>query len=234
MVPGEGPPPGWPPGAFCTLSQGAYKNCNGAGATLLNNFFTTAFPTGVTIGDPSNCASPTGPFGVHISSVDCVHAFLQSNTGTPGQLTACLDISSCPRTPPCNYSPQTTSAGVFASQVLTLALNIGLDPFTSKTETIPFGDIVICNLDSSSKFFCLQGKSVNQILQIANDFLATGTSSNLPMSCSLTLSDINELVELLNLSFDGCQLGDFSFFLCPPPPPGKDSKIDSVCCTKTS
>lgn len=216
-VPGGGTQPGFQPGDFCTLTQGAYKNCNGAGANLMNPNFATAFPSGITLGNFNQCTA-SGPFGVFISNPDCVRAFLQSNVGMPNQLTACLSVTNCAKSPPCKYLPQTTSAGVFASQVLALTLNIGLDPFTSKTDPTPLGTLVICNLPASSKFFCLTGKSINDILQIANDFLATGGSSNLPGTCSLSLPDINELVTDLNESFDGCDLGAFSFFLCKPKP----------------
>lgn len=207
---------GFKPCEFCTLTQGAYKNCSGAGADLLNAHFAAAFPSGVTIGD-STCGAP--PYSVHLPSADCVRAFLQSNTGTPGQLTACLSPASCPLNrapPPCKYGSFATTGRTFASQVLSLALNIGLDSYTTKTSSIPFSSLIICGLPPTSKFLCLEGETVGQILQIANDFLGSGSSTNLPPGCSLTLSDINDLVTSLNESFDNCEPGEFSAFLCRP------------------
>jgi hypothetical protein len=78
-----------------------------------------------------------------------------------------------------------TSAGVFAGQVLALQLNVDLKGF---------GSLVLSGTGTS-----LDGKTVTQVLAAANLALAGGA-----LPAGFTYSSLNDLVDLLNNSFDGC------------------------------
>ena len=84
-----------------------------------------------------------------------------------------------------------TSAGVFAGQVLALQLNADIDGL---------GGLILTGTGTS-----LDGSTVSQILAAANRALGGG-----PLPFGFTYSSLNDLVNNLNQSFDGCVAGSFS------------------------
>ena len=160
---------------ICTVTQGGY------GAPPRGNnpatFLAANFPTGgvVFVGGDKNLT---------FTSSEAIRAFLPSG-GTPGVLNESLT----------NPTKATgTSAGVFASQVLTLRLNVSFNP--------AFGALRLCNTGTS-----LDKITVAQILVIANNVLG-GDLGALPAGYSL--SALNDLVDKLNNSFDNCKPNGFA------------------------
>jgi hypothetical protein len=126
----------------CSVTQGGWgapPHGNNPGAFLEANFG-SAFPTGVTIGG--------SPFAVHFTNATAVENFLPQG-GTPSSLTASAT------------NPITTSAGVFAGQVLALRLNVSL---------YNLGSLTLHGTGTS-----LDGSTVATILADANHALAGGS-----------------------------------------------------------
>ena len=159
------------PFSGCTVTQGGWGSTphgNNPGAFLAANF-----PAGgVTIG--SGFPNPTGPpFWLRFTSAGAVKNFLPQG-GTPGPLTASA------------LNPTTgTAAGVFAGQVLALALNVQLKNF---------GSAVLIGTGTS-----FDGQTVAQVLAAVNLALSGGA-----LPAGFTYSSLNDLVDKLNNSFDGC------------------------------
>jgi fimbrial isopeptide formation D2 family protein/uncharacterized repeat protein (TIGR01451 family) len=155
---------------------GAPPNGNNVGMLLKNNF-ATVYPNGfVEIGIPGS-----GGFSLKFTSQPAIQAYLPAG-GTAGALTADA------------VNPTSSSAGVFGGQVLALQLNVdfgnaGLTPVPSQA----LGLLVYS--DPSSP---LSGKTVTQILAIANIALGGGNVS----SYGVTVSVLNDLVTSLNEAFD--------------------------------
>ncbi|HEV8416616.1 MAG TPA: hypothetical protein VGQ49_23680 [Bryobacteraceae bacterium] len=84
-----------------------------------------------------------------------------------------------------------TSAGVFAGQVLALQLNVQLEGF---------GSLVLTGTGTS-----FDGKTVADVLAAANLALAGGA-----LPSGFTYSSLNDLVDALNNSFDGCVAGSWA------------------------
>lgn len=153
------PPP--PPPTSCTYTQGGWGSRprgNNPGMFLLNNF-----PGNVVIGGGSTLT---------FNSAVSIQNFLPQG-GTPGKLT---DSAS---------NPLSTSAGVFAGQVLALKLNV---TFYS------VGSLVLTGTGTS-----MDGKTVNQILAAANIALGGGA-----LPAGFTYSTLNDLVDKINNGFDNC------------------------------
>lgn len=156
----------------CTVTQGGWGSAphgNNPGAFLAAHF--PAAP-GVTIG--LGYPNPTGPpFWLNFDAAVDIKNFLPQG-GPPGPLTAsALDPT------------LGTSAGVFAGQVLALALNVQLEHF---------GSLVLSGTGTS-----LDGKTVAQVLAAANLAISGGA-----LPAGFSYSSLNDLVDNLNESFDGC------------------------------
>jgi len=155
----------------CTVTQGGWgaaPHGNNPGAFLVANFPTA---TGVTVGG--------SPYFLHFSSALSVRNFLPQG-GTPGALTASATNPTAG-----------TSAGVFAGQVLALALNVQLKGL---------GSLVLTGTGTS-----LDGQTVAQVLAAANLALSGGA-----LPAGFTFSSLNNLVDQLNNAFDGCVATDFA------------------------
>ena len=100
--------------------------------------------------------------------------------GTPGALTVSATNPTA-----------RTSAGVFAGQVLALSLNVHLHGF---------GSLVLSGTGTS-----LDGKTVDDVLAAANKAISGGA-----LPTGFTLSSLNDLVDLLNNSYDGCVKTDWA------------------------
>lgn len=156
----------------CTVTQGGWgapPHGNNPAAFLASQF-STAFPSGVTVGGL--------PFSLHFTSSQAIQSFLPQG-GPPAALNATAT------------DPTTTSAGVFAGQVLALDLNVAL---------YHFGSLVLSGTGTS-----LDGKTVGQVLLAANEALAGG-----PLPAGFTYSSLNDLIDSLNQSFDGCVASGFA------------------------
>jgi hypothetical protein len=156
----------------CTVTQGGWgapAHGNNPGA-FLNSKFSTVYPSGVvTIG---------GNFQLLFTSPGAIRAFLPQG-GPPFDLTANAT------------NPTTSSAGVFAGQVLALQLNVDLKGF---------GSLFLTGTGTS-----LDGKTVAQILASANTALGGGA-----LPAGFTFSSLNDLIDKLNSAFDGCVPDSFA------------------------
>jgi hypothetical protein len=155
----------------CTVTQGGWgapAHGNNPG-TLLNSKFPIVYPAGVTIG---------GINTLHFSSSTAVRNFLPQG-GPPSFLNASA------------VDPTTSSAGVFAGQVLALQLNVNIEGL---------GSLVLSGTGTS-----LDGDTVAQVLAAANTALGGG---GLPAGFSF--SSLNDLIDNLNGSFDGCVPDSFA------------------------
>jgi hypothetical protein len=167
------PPPG-PPFNGCSVTQGGWgapPHGNNPGA-LLASSFKTVYPMGVSIGDNG------GPFTLHFTSAAAIQAFLPQG-GTPGA----LDASA--------VDPTSSSAGVFAGQVLALQLNVNVEGM---------GSLVLTGTGTS-----LDGKTLTQVVAAANTALGGG-----PLPAGFSFSSLNDLVDNLNNAFDGCVADSFA------------------------
>jgi hypothetical protein len=156
----------------CSVTQGGWgapPHGNNPGAFLASNFG-SAFPTGVSIGG--------SPFAVHFTSATAVQNFLPQG-GPPSSLNTSAT------------NPITTSAGVFAGQVLALRLNVSL---------YNLGSLTLTGTGTS-----LDGSTVSTILADANVALGGGS-----LPSGFTFSSLNDLIDDLNSSFDGCMASSWA------------------------
>jgi len=163
------PPGGFEPGDYTTYTQGGWGGPGAPGQLLANNF-ATVYPSGVVIG-----RSPD--FKLTFTSSNAVKDFLPQG-GTPDVLTTSAT------------DPTTSDAGVFAGQVLALQLSVDFSD-AGKTDA-GLGDLVYVNPGDS-----LDGKTVREILAIANDVLGGGT-----LPAGYTVPILNDLIDHLNKAFD--------------------------------
>lgn len=159
---------------------GAKPNGGNNGAYLHANF-ATAFPSGVTIGDACG-------FTATFSSAQIITDFLPQG-GTAAALTQ-------------SYTDPNVNINVFAGQVLTLAISVGMDdaiPSFSPSST-PLKNLVVASGDFA-------GMTVAQILALANKALAGCPTS-------YTYSQLNDVVDAINNNFDDGTT-DNGFLVCP-------------------
>lgn len=152
--------------AITTVTQGGYgaaPHGNNPAAYLAANFPTT-FPHGVSIG---------GHFLLTFDSAQAIQHFLPQG-GTPSILNASAT------------DPTSSSAGVFAGQILALQLSVALHP--------SLGGLILVNTGTS-----LDGLHVADILIAANQVLG-GDMTALPSG--FTVSGLNDLLDTLNGSFE--------------------------------
>ncbi|MDD1653597.1 MAG: hypothetical protein LUQ64_03535, partial [Methanomicrobiales archaeon] len=159
-------------GDYTSYTQGGWgapPQGNNPGKLLADNFV-AIYPGGVKIGK-------NGGFELTFTTSDAVKDFLPQG-GTPDVLTAS------------DTDPTTSDAGVFAGQVLALQLNVD---FSDASITDPdLGDLIYVNPGDS-----LNGKTIQEILDIANDVLGGGA-----LPAGYTVSDLNDLIDHLNKAFD--------------------------------
>ncbi|HLP75639.1 MAG TPA: SdrD B-like domain-containing protein [Candidatus Paceibacterota bacterium] len=166
----------------CGFTQGGWgAPCNGYNpATILSNYFNKVYTNGyVECGIPGSAGR-----SMKFTSAAAIRAYLPAG-GTPGVLG--MDY----------LNPTSTSAGVFAGQVLALQLNVDFGDQKNITGFLGgLGDLVFH--DSASP---LDGKTVRQILAICNTALGGGNVS--ATGCSI--SYLNTLCDSFNQAFDGCK-----------------------------
>ena len=165
----------------CGFTQGGWgaPPKGGNPGMILSNFFTKVYPAGYV-----ECGiAGSGGFSMKFTSASNIEAFLPQG-GQPAALTAD------------SVNPTTTSAGVFAGQVLALQLNVDFGDAKAITGfSGGIGDLVL-NSPSSP----LNGKTVRQILAICNVALGGGNIS----SYGVSIGDLNTLADAFNSAFDNC------------------------------
>ncbi|HEY3296136.1 MAG TPA: T9SS type A sorting domain-containing protein [bacterium] len=174
-----------PPGDYLTVTQGGWgAPCHGNNpGCIRDNNFATVFPSGLTIG---------GNFTATFLSDTSIENFLPAG-GPPSMLTANLT------------NPTSTPAGVFAGQVLTLAITLGFSNAGVTGFNSNLGNLVVpVGVHTPSGPFA--GYTVNQIFALANQVLG-GDLGALP--AGITVSDLNDVVDAINNNFDGGSSGGF-------------------------
>jgi hypothetical protein len=167
-----------PPTTHCSYTQGAYQG-GGTPANILSANFSTAFPSGLTIGTyfPSNGNS--APNGAQWTQLSPLQSWLGGG-GPSGALTAdTLNATS-------------TSGGALAKQTAALTINATLG-------TSAFGNPNISGLTLFGTGTSLDGLTVSQILGLANAALATGIRP-----AGYSFGGLNDLITMLNESWDNC------------------------------
>ncbi len=162
------------PANLVTVTQGGWgapPHGNNPGQLLLTNF-TKVFGIGMSIG----CTSGNQ---LQFTSAGAVQAFLPQG-GPPGVLTLSV-----------NNPTSRTSAGVFAGQVLALALNVAM----SNAGVLPAG-LADAHITSGP----LAGHTVQFVLDLANNVI--GGCSTLQGSGLTSVSQLNDIVDGINQSFD--------------------------------
>src|SRR5262249_20461161 len=146
-------------------------------------------------------------------------SYLHNQTGMSGALTA--DSSNA----------TSTAGGNLASQTTTLTLNIGFNAAGLHGTQTNFGSLTLCNLAAGSAIggwtltaaqaTALNGKTINNILTDANNALGGNGLASVYGTGTAGFSNLNELVNALNGSFDGCAVSafatDFLRLSCPCP-----------------
>lgn len=160
-------------GQLRTQTQGGWGSVargNNPGAYRDENFF-GAFPDGLMIGLPHGDH-------VYFSSSMAIMDFLPQG-GTPSALQGVYT------------DPLSTSAGVLAGQVTALTLSVGFDLFDDSFGPSSHNLKDLAVIDPASPF---TGMTVEDILSLANEFLAFGTG---PFSAS----EINEVISNINENY---------------------------------
>jgi len=173
------------PKVYCSYTQGGWgttPNGNNPGMILAENF-ATVYPGGFAeIG-----ISGSGGFSAKFTSALAIQNYLPDG-GTASKLTSDA------------VNPTTTSAGVFGAQILALKLNVDFSAAgITGGDSGPLGSLVLN--DSSSP---LNGKTISQILAIANTLLGGGSVSG------VTISTLNPLIDNLNQGFDNCTINGWA------------------------
>jgi hypothetical protein len=204
---------------LCSFTQGGWGNTpngNNPGQLLAANFNAVYGAAGVTVGGgytmkfntsstivitkhghtfTTNTVTVTGP--------EAIHLYLPAKK-TPGQLTASLT------------NPDKSSSGVFGGQVLALQLNV--DFSAAGVNPSGLGGVHLCGGDFPAS---VQGLTISQLLAKANAVLGGATPASqglyaLDNTTPMTVSQLNDIVDLLNQSFDNCATSDWaSHHLCP-------------------
>ncbi len=153
-----------------TVTQGGWgaPPHGGNPGMLLQTYFNSVYPNGVKIG---------GNNTLTFTSAGAVRGFLPQG-GTPGVLNASAT------------NPTSSSAGVFAGQVLALQLNV--DFSSIGVTTMGLGGV---KLTSGP----LSGYTVAQVLALANQVIGGNTAA---LPAGMGVSDLNNVVDGINNMFD--------------------------------
>lgn len=209
-------------GDFCTQTQGGWGTPafgNNAGTLLMENFLDFwEDPPWLVIGD---LGGPGGgsPFSLRLSRHWRVANFLPQG-GPPSSLTADLT------------DPVTSSAGVFAGQLVAATINVtfdAADPQIRKDGTPGFAPGTLGQLTyvEGCVDAALVGKTVNEVIAWSNEAIggvALGAIAGLP--AGVTIADLNNALSVLNENFADCDTNLGCLELPPgfdpsssPPPP---------------
>lgn len=171
-------PAAFGPGRHLSYSQGGWgapPNGNNPASTLANNF-SAVYPNGVEVGIPGSDG-----FSMKFRGAKNVEAYLPAG-GPPNPLNADL------------LDPTKSASGVFGGQVLALQLNVDFNNAGIVQGT--GGSIAGLRLANTNT--SLDGKTISEILAAANAALGEG-----PLPADYTYPLLNELIQNLNVAFDG-------------------------------
>jgi hypothetical protein len=167
----------------CVFTQGGYGAPNGGPHDFMYANFYKAFPNGF----------PVGSFGPN-KCEDGHRVFMSS----PEAVTANLPIGGKPDVLTKNYRDQSPN-NVLVGQLITLCLNLGLDPYCPNYGTYtPLKDMII----ASGTF---EGMTVNEFFQLAGDVLGGCNTQYTP-------SEVNDAASSINENYEG---GNQGFLVCP-------------------
>lgn len=182
-------------GDLCTFTQGGWgTNCSGGNpGCRRDQYFASVFPNGLTIGDADGIDGD-GEFALHFSSSAAVAAFVPAG-GKAGALNGDA------------HDPLSSSAGVFAGQLVAAKLNLAfddagaLDDCKGRTD-LDLGDLIyVAGVDSD-----LLGWSVREVIDLADQAISGALGSSIDLdgdgAGDLTISDLNTALDLLNNNFD--------------------------------
>jgi len=185
-----------PPMKFCSQTQGGWgtDNCNGNNTACLREaYFDELFPNGLVVGDPDGIDGD-GSAAILLTSSDAVADLLPTG-GPSGILTADLT------------DPQTTSAGVFAGQLVAATLNVAYDAagygkctLTGDCDfTYPPGTLGTLVYVEGCVADGLAGWSVNEVIAAANVAISGGGTPT-----GVSISDLSDALATLNENFVDC------------------------------
>jgi hypothetical protein len=167
-----------PPGTCRTQTQGGWgATCHGGNPGCLRDAnFNAVFPSGLTVG---------GNFTILFVTSASIDTFLPAG-GTPSVLTGN------------HVDPSSTEAGVFAGQVVSLAISLAFSNAGVPTFCTDLGSLVVpTGVHSPSGPFA--GWSVNQIFALANQVLGGNTAA---LPAGISVSNLNDVVDAINNNFD--------------------------------
>ena len=173
-------------GDFCTQTQGGW---GGPPQTphgkILDDNFAKMFPSGLIVGDPDG-PDADSRFAILLTSSTAVRNYLPAG-GTAAALTAD------------QTNPNVTSAGVFGGQLVAATINVAVDDCGLRTTAFPAGTLGTLVYKTGCVVPALVGKSVNQVIALANTAISGG---GLPAGVSF--SDLNDALTVLNENFVDC------------------------------
>lgn len=179
-----------PEGRFCSQTQGGYgNNCPPSNPSdnpgcVRDNLFASNFPNGLVIGDPDG-PDADGSFAAIWNSASAIQAFLP-NGGTASALTTD------------STDPTSTSAGVFASQLVAAKLSIAFSDDRTGNDVSPLVYDASCG--GNNPFV---GETLGNIVQTCDAVIAGDSNAATPTECSEALDDFNNAFVDCNVS-TGC------------------------------
>lgn len=209
---------------YCTYDRGngnnqGYSGTTGTAGTIFDNNYLTAFPNGLTIGLFG--ASTNDAFWTADNTCFLFVCFSIGRTNLKTYLSSSPGGANGPLGAD-TTNATSTAGGNLSRRTATLALNIGFNAAGVNGTKHNFGSLTLCNLANGSMIgswtltaaqaTALNGKTISQVLADANNALG----GNGVAAAYGTFGNLNELVNQLNLSFDGCSVSPFATsFLCP-------------------
>lgn len=196
-------------GDYVTFTQGGWgTSCSGQNpGCLRDQYFPTAFPDGLTVGDPDG-PDGDGVYSMRFTSSAAVQAYLPA-----GKKASPLNSD--------HTNPSSTEAGVFGGQLVSAKLNVGFDDagaFDAKKDN-PTGklkDLVfIANAHPA-----LLGKTVAAVIAICDQVISREIAAPVQIDGqSVSISELSTALDLLNNEFDnGTQaLGSLGVSHVPAP-----------------
>ncbi|HZG00480.1 MAG TPA: Ig-like domain-containing protein [Chitinophagales bacterium] len=182
----------WEPGDMYTRSQAAWDQ-----ATDWSGLYNTVYADNgavMRVGLPGT----TGFSNLFTSTLAIKNYFVKS--GTPGSLVGD------------NIDTTNDPSGVFGGEVVALRLNVDFSDANAfpANSNIALGDLVFYNMTEFTfqpwlSVPELNGKTVRELLLIADTLLGGGTSST-----GLTISEVNNIVAEVNITFNEGDLGPFA------------------------
>jgi hypothetical protein len=184
----------WQNGDLITYPSDEWGNPATSAAALLSSQFNSVYPSALEVGIPD-----TSGFSMLFTIAGAVQAYLPA-TGAPDALNEDL------------LNPSSSPSGIFGGVVVALQLNVDFSDAGKTAGNVPvhFGDLRLCDYALTPG---LNGKTVREILAIANTLLGGGTTP-------FTINEVALVASSLDASFDGGTVSAFA----------QDSLVNSASC----